>query len=82
MVAVYERVGWYTGTEYEEFTSAYGWDIRTWPGFATLAAIRELRMTAWLCARTDREPRLLPEARHRIASLRRPDAPRHWRPGT
>ena len=82
VAAVYERVGWYTTAEYEAFTSAYGWDIRTWSGFETLAAVRELRMTAWLCARTNREPRLLPEARRRIASLKRPKEAKRWQPGT
>lgn len=82
VAAVYERVGWYTSAEYGKFAHAYGWDVRTWSGFQVLAAARELRMTAWLCARTGREPRLLTEARRRIASLRRPEAPKHWRPGT
>ncbi|MGW5879698.1 phosphotransferase enzyme family protein [Nocardiopsis terrae] len=82
VAAVYQRVGWYTSAEYEDFTSAYGWDVRSWSGYETLAAVRELRMTSWLCARTGREPRLLPEARRRIASLKRPDTPKHWQPGT
>ncbi|GAA1117881.1 aminoglycoside phosphotransferase family protein [Nocardiopsis metallicus] len=82
VAAVYQRVGWYTSAEYEAFTAAYEWDVRTWSGYETLAAVRELRMTAWLCARTGREPRLLPEARLRIASLKRPETPKHWQPGT
>lgn len=82
IAAVYERLGWYTAVEYEAFVAAYGWDIRKWSGFETMAAVRELRMTAWLCARTGREPRLLPEARHRIASLRQSPGPKQWRPGT
>lgn len=80
--SVYQRVGWYTAAEYEAFTSAYGWDLRTWPGYETLAAVRELRMTTWLCSRTSREPRLLTEARRRIASLKQPGEPKRWRPGT
>ncbi|MFL1427517.1 MULTISPECIES: phosphotransferase enzyme family protein [unclassified Nocardiopsis] len=82
VAAVYHRVGWYTEAEYGEFTEAYGWDVRDWEGFETLAASRELRMTVWLCARTGREPRLLPEARRRIASLTDPSVPKHWTPGT
>ncbi|GAB3428587.1 aminoglycoside phosphotransferase/kinase family protein [Flindersiella endophytica] len=79
--AVYHRVGWYSRDEYDAFTQAYGYDITEWDGFATLVAIRELRMTTWLAARTGREPRLLPEARKRIASLRDDTAPRDWTPG-
>ncbi|MFG1819202.1 phosphotransferase [Kribbella sp. NPDC049174] len=80
--AVYQRLGWYSDPEYDAFTTAYGWDIRTWPGFSTFAALREFRMTAWLLGRLVREPRLTEEATRRIASLRTPDSPRSWSPGT
>jgi aminoglycoside phosphotransferase len=80
--AVYQRLGWYSDPEYDAFVQAYGWDIRTWPGFTTYAALREFRMTAWLLSRLTREPRLRNEATTRIASLRNPDAPRAWTPGT
>lgn len=80
--AVYRRVGWYDDAEYAAFTDAYGFDVTGWEGFATLAAIRELRMTAWLAARTGREPRLIGEAQRRIASMRDSSAPRRWTPGT
>ncbi|MFI7060001.1 phosphotransferase enzyme family protein [Kribbella sp. NPDC050124] len=79
---VYQRLGWYSDAEYDAFVASYGWDIRTWSGFETLAALREFRMTAWLLSRLIREPRLKPEATRRIASLRDPDGPRHWTPGT
>jgi Ser/Thr protein kinase RdoA (MazF antagonist) len=80
--AVYRRLGWYSDTEYNAFVEAYGWDVRTWSGFATYAELREFRMTAWLLSRLAREPRLRNEAIIRIASLRDPDAPRSWTPGT
>jgi aminoglycoside phosphotransferase len=80
--AVYQRLGWYTDPEYDAFVATYGWDVRTWPGFPAFAALRELRMTAWLVSRLPREPNLKPEANRRIASLRDPDAPRLWTPGT
>lgn len=80
--AVYERVGWYTPAEYSSFVEAYGYDIKQWDGFPTLAEVRELRMTLWLAARGTREPRLLPQIKHRTTSLRFPDSPRHWSPGT
>ena len=80
--AVYRRLGWYSEIEYDAFVEAYGWDVRSWSGFATYAALREFRMTAWLLSRLAREPRLRDEATIRIASLRDPDAPRAWTPGT
>jgi aminoglycoside phosphotransferase (APT) family kinase protein len=80
--AVYQRLGWYTDSEYDAFVGAYGWDVRTWNGFTVFAAVREFRMTAWLISRLAREPRLKPEAARRIASLRDPEAPRSWTPGS
>ncbi|WP_188196673.1 phosphotransferase enzyme family protein [Nonomuraea sp. SYSU D8015] len=80
--AVYHRIGWYTADEVAAFTAAYGWDVTTWDGFATLARVRQLRMTTWLAGRTGREPRLLPEVRLRIATLRDPSVARTWTPGT
>ncbi|MGF1652479.1 MAG: phosphotransferase family protein, partial [Actinomycetales bacterium] len=80
VAAVYRRVGWYSEPEYQEFVDAYGWDVTTWQGFPVMAAIRQLRMTAWLAARTDREPRLIPQVRARLASL--VDGTAHaWEPG-
>ncbi|TCC43596.1 phosphotransferase family protein [Kribbella sindirgiensis] len=80
--AVYQRLGWYSDSEYAAFVEAYGWDVRSWSGFETYTALREFRMTAWLLSRLTREPRLRNEAANRLASLREPDAPRSWTPGT
>lgn len=80
--AVYQRLGWYTDSEYDAFVAAYGWDVRTWDGFEVFAALRELRMTAWLISRLTREPHLKAEADRRIASLRDPRASAAWTPGT
>ncbi|MGV9383592.1 phosphotransferase family protein [Nonomuraea sp. NPDC003707] len=83
VVANYHVVGWYTAAEYGAFVDAYGADITQWEGFATLARVRQLRMTTWLAGRTGREPRLIPEALNRIATLRDPGGPhRPWMPGT
>lgn len=81
VAAVYHRIGWYSEEEYRGFADAYGYDVTGWDGFPVLAAIRKLRMTAWLAARTGREPRLIPEAVNRVESLRHPDTPRAWTPG-
>lgn len=82
VAAVYHRVGWYTAQDYAEFVHAYGRDVTTWAGFETVAGIRQLRMIAWLAARTGREPRLIPEVQARLRSL--PEGggvPYSWRPG-
>jgi aminoglycoside phosphotransferase (APT) family kinase protein len=79
---VYRQVGWYTTVDYAAFCEAYGWDVTTWAGCATLARVRRLRMTTWLAARTGREPRLIPEVLHRVETLRDQAAHRHWVPGT
>ncbi|MGL5866569.1 MAG: phosphotransferase family protein [Dermatophilaceae bacterium] len=82
VAAVYHRVGWYTAQDYTEFANAYGRDITMWAGFETVATIRQLRMIAWLAARTGREPRLIPEVRARLKSLPEGGGVRHyWRPG-
>jgi aminoglycoside phosphotransferase (APT) family kinase protein len=81
VAAVYHDLGWYTPDEYAAFADAYGHDVRTWEGYAPLADIRRLRMTAWLAARTGREPRLIAEAEHRIATLRTRPHRFDWTPG-
>lgn len=81
VAAVYHRIGWYSDDEYRGFADAYGFDVTSWTWFPVLAAIRELRMTAWLAARTGREPRLVPEAMTRVESLRHPETPKAWSPG-
>lgn len=80
--AVYHHVGWYDDAAYRDFTEAYGYDIRGWDGYPVMAAIRQLRMTAWLASRTGREPRLTVEARRRIQSLRNPSTFVEWTPGS
>ncbi|WP_052810101.1 phosphotransferase enzyme family protein [Streptomonospora alba] len=81
VAAVYNELGWYTDSEYTAFACAYGYDVRDWEGYDTLADIRRLRMTAWLSSRTGREPRLVPEAEHRIATLRSRPHRFDWTPG-
>ena len=81
VAAVYRRVGWYTDADYQAFAHAYGRDVTHWLGFEVMAAIRQLRMIVWLAARTGREPRLIPEVRARLASVRDPGAVHAWEPG-
>lgn len=44
----YERFGWHTEREYQEFVAVYEFDVMSWRGYPVLRDIRELLMVAWL----------------------------------
>jgi Phosphotransferase enzyme family len=76
----------YQGTRYgrsdsdlDDFARVYGWDVRTWPGYATLRDIRDLQtLGAPLRLAVDR-PDVADELRHRLAGLRAGDRSQQWR---
>ncbi|MFF0042187.1 phosphotransferase enzyme family protein [Streptomyces mirabilis] len=76
----YHRLGWVAEQEYADFVGAYGRDLREWPGFATLCAIQEYKMTTWLMQNVSEGDDVAQEVSRRIASLRDDDAPRNWLP--
>lgn len=60
-----------TDAEYHAFVDAYGgYDMTGWPGYRTLATIRELRWTAFVLGKTAASREASREARHRVACLR------------
>lgn len=63
--------------EYQSFVDAYGYDVTTWPGYRVLAAIRELRWTAFALGKAGASRAAATEAHHRIACLRG-RIPRPW----
>ncbi|MFJ2632180.1 phosphotransferase enzyme family protein [Streptomyces sp. NPDC087422] len=77
----YDRLGWVTDEQYAAFTSAYGRDLREWPGFETLCAVQEFKMTTWLMQNVGESSETAAEYARRIASLRDDRAPRNWHPG-
>lgn len=77
----YDSMKWATDEDYAAFVGAYGRDLRAWPGFATLRAIQEFKMTTWLMQNVDESPEVFAEYMRRIASLRDENAPRDWLPG-
>ncbi|MFI0814763.1 phosphotransferase enzyme family protein [Streptomyces sp. NPDC021098] len=77
----YDSMGWASDADYGAFVEAYGWDLRQWPGFATLRAIQEFKMTTWLMQNVNENTDVAEEYARRIASLRDDDAPRDWQPG-
>ncbi|WP_328982148.1 aminoglycoside phosphotransferase family protein [Streptomyces mirabilis] len=76
----YHRLGWVTEEQYAGFVGAYGRDLREWPGFATLCAIQEFKMTTWLMQNVSEGEKVAQEVGRRIASLRDDAAPRNWLP--
>lgn len=63
---------------YRSFVDAYGgYDVTAWPGYRTLATIRETRWLCFVLSKADTNEAALREARHRIACLRG-EVPRPW----
>ncbi|MGW0315275.1 phosphotransferase enzyme family protein [Streptomyces flavidovirens] len=65
---------------YDTFTSAYGWDVREWAGFAVLRGARETASCAWVAQHAPSSPAALAEFRRRVASLRDGDPEARWYP--
>lgn len=76
----YERLGWHTSAEYEDFVRVYGFDVMSWPGYPVMRAIRELIMVTWLAQNMGNGPEIVAEVNKRIADLRAGDGPRDWKP--
>jgi hypothetical protein len=63
----------------DDFGRAYGWDIRTWPGYATLRDIRDLQtLGAPMRLAVDKRA-VADELHHRIRGLRARDRAQQWR---
>ncbi|CAL9440924.1 phosphotransferase family protein [Streptomyces sp. enrichment culture] len=75
----HRTTGAVTSAEYRGFCDAYGFDVTEWPGYGTLARIRELRMVTYAARHAGRDPAWASEARHRVACLRGHFGPRPWR---
>jgi aminoglycoside phosphotransferase (APT) family kinase protein len=76
----HSRFGWHTEDEYRAFADAYGHDLLAWPGFRTMADLREARMVLWLAGTAETDPTALPELRNRLQVLREDTSRRSWRP--
>jgi Ser/Thr protein kinase RdoA (MazF antagonist) len=75
----YDRYGWHTRQEYADFARVYGYDIMRWPGYQTLADIREFLMVTWMLQKAE-DPQFAPEAAKRIAALRTGASRKDWLP--
>ena len=56
--------------EYEKFCHAYGFDVRTWPGYSWLRDLRELRMITTNAYKSAPDTACAREVLRRIAALR------------
>ncbi|WP_165985167.1 phosphotransferase enzyme family protein [Streptomyces sp. YIM 98790] len=65
--------------EYKEFCTIYGHDVLAWPGYDTMRATRELRMTTYAAQHAATNPAWRPEAQHRLDCLRGRNGPRPWK---
>jgi hypothetical protein len=62
----------------DDFSRIYGWDVRSWDGYATLRDLRDLHtLSAPLRLAVDR-PDVAAELHHRIAGLRAGDQDQQW----
>jgi aminoglycoside phosphotransferase (APT) family kinase protein len=78
----YQTAGWWTETEYGQFTEAYGYDVTTWAeGFPVLRAVHEIKMTTWLMQNVDESPAIAKEYKKRMRTIRGEAAGSgNWRP--
>lgn len=67
-----------TAADYTAFCTAYGTDVTQWPGYPTLAAIRELRMVTYAAQHAAYHPSWAEQAQYRIDCLRGRCGPRPW----
>lgn len=75
----YVTAGWWSAGQYAAFAEAYGFDVTSWEGFATLRATHEIKMTTWLMQNVDQSPDIAAEYRRRIQTIRTGHVDQHWR---
>ncbi|MFP1626607.1 phosphotransferase [Streptomyces sp. 5K101] len=76
----YDRYRWHSKAEYAEFVHRYGFDLMNWPGYETLADLRELMMVAWLGHQFTTSDRAAAEFARRVRSLRTGEGRDEWGP--
>lgn len=76
----YDHFGWHTREQYTTFARVYGYDIMQWPGYPTLAAIREFIQVTWMILKANENERTSAEARKRLSALRTGSSCKNWMP--
>ncbi|MGS2807661.1 MULTISPECIES: aminoglycoside phosphotransferase family protein [Nocardia] len=83
LINVYQDVRYGTPeSELDEFTYAYGWDVRDWDGFTVLRDMRDLHTLTGFIRRSSHDPAIAAELQLRIEVLRNPDDTRLWHAAT
>jgi hypothetical protein len=67
-----------SATAVDRFASAYGYDLRQWPGYRILRAMREMSTLTALVRLAPADSNAADELRHRVGTLRRGDASAVW----
>ncbi|MEV6396118.1 aminoglycoside phosphotransferase family protein [Streptomyces sp. NPDC051907] len=65
---------------YDDFTVAYGWDVRDWSGCEVLRGARETASCAWVAQHAPTNPKARAEFDRRVRSLREQDPEVRWHP--
>ncbi|MEV7869195.1 aminoglycoside phosphotransferase family protein [Streptomyces sp. NPDC088124] len=73
-----DTFGTLTPYEYAKYCNEYGYDVRTYPGYTTLRAIRELRLTTFALQTADQHLPAHDEATYRLSCLQGHHGPRPW----
>lgn len=74
----YDRFGWHSEQEYRTFVDVYGYDLLQWSGYALLADMREVAMTAWMSRKAEASQQAAAEAAKRIEAMRSGRTRRDW----
>ncbi|MFD4571593.1 aminoglycoside phosphotransferase family protein [Streptomyces sp. NPDC058417] len=74
----YDRYGWHTRSDYAGFAHRYGFDVINWPGYETVADLRELMMVAWMGHQAGTSERRAAEFARRLRSLRTGEGRDSW----
>lgn len=74
----YDRLGWHTEAEFASFVDVYGYDIMDWAGYADLADMREVAMTAWLGKKASTSSEAAAEVTKRVSAIRSGSSRQDW----
>jgi len=75
---MHRRFGWAGKDGIDGFTTAYGWDIRGWPGLDTLVAIREITGLSPYIRTAQAKPFSGRQLAYRLRTLQAGDTTARW----
>lgn len=66
----YVIAGFWTAEQYDEFVSAYGFDVTSWSVFEVLRQVQSIKMTTWLMQNINESPAISAEYELRLQAIR------------